>query len=112
MVPLRLSHWLTQRIGAQNYVTMRVTFYFWAEGVGLRGKLVAGDGEGSVQSGQVGDDDCVGVVCCLVGDGEGAAQHGGEAALEFAGGCLVDWVVAGDDDLAGKGSITRGGGVG
>ena len=34
-----------------------------------------------------------------MGDGEGVAQHGGQAALEFVGGGLIGWGVAEDDDF-------------
>ncbi len=63
-----------------------------------------------LEGGEVGEDDGVGVVFGLVGDGEGAAQHGGESALEFVGGGLVGGGVAGDYDLAWESGVA--GGVG
>ena len=45
-----------------------------------------------------------------MGDGEGAAQHGGEAALEFVGGGLIGWGVAEDYDFVWE--VCVAGGVG
>ena len=70
-------------VGAEDDEAVGVAFDFFAEGVGLGWEFVAGDGEGFAEGGEVGEDDCAGVVFGLVGDGEGAAEHGGEAALEF-----------------------------
>ncbi len=79
---------------------MSLALGFFAQREGLRRKFVAGDGEGFVENGEVGEDNCANVGIGLVRDGEGAAQHGGQAALEFVGCGLVDRGVAKDDDLA------------
>ncbi len=65
------------RVGAEDDVAVSLAFDFFAEGEGFGWEFVAGDGEGFVQGGEVGEDDGVGVVFGLVGDGEGAAEHGG-----------------------------------
>ena len=54
------------RVGSEDYVTVGLPFGFFAEGVGLGWEFVAGDREGFVESGEVGDDDGVGVVVCFV----------------------------------------------
>src|ERR1700679_2434084 len=101
---------LAARIGAEDDVAVDASFSFFAEGVGLGREFVAGDGEGFAESGEVGEDNGAGRVFRLVRDGEGAAQHGGEATLELGGGGLFGGSVTEDDDFVWESGVT--GGVG
>src|ERR1700751_2766187 len=91
---------------------MGAAFDFFADGVRLGWELVAGDREGFVQCCEVGEDDGAGVVFGLVSDGKGAAQHGGEAALEFVSGGKVSGGVARDYDFVGQCGVVGGHGGG
>ena len=97
-------------VGAEDDVAVGGAFVFFAEGVGVGGEFVAGDGEGFAQSGEVGEDDGAGVFFGLVRDVKGAAEHGGQSPLKFVGGGLIGGGVAGDYDGAGEGGVA--GGVG
>src|SRR5580704_8529693 len=90
---------LAARVDAEDDEAVSAAFYFGAEGVGVGCEFVAGNGEGFAQGCEVGEDDGVGVVLGLVGDGEGAAEHGGEAALKFCRGGVVGGGIAGDYDF-------------